>query len=300
MKRMLAGLFAIVIIFEIFPKELHSKVLIMTHCYNKPEYIVWQHKTFAKFLKDEYEFVVFNDTPNEILSRETQHICDSLGITSIRVPQKIHRPPYYFPRPPGIGGASAECAETIQYMMDSMGFDHNGIVLLIDSDMFLIKYLKIEEFLNEYDIASHANHRVGSNGTIAYMLPNLMFFNMNALKDKRELNFNLGTVDGAPVDTGGFTHYYLKNHPSVRWRSITITTTPYKHDFFKSMEGFIPPHIISYLSQGDCDHEYYEDFTFMHFRAGSNWNNLAKDAFEKKIGFLCGALDLFLNVNPSQ
>ena len=41
--------------------SLHAKVLIYTYAYNRPDFIEIQHKTFQKFLKDDYEFVVFDD-----------------------------------------------------------------------------------------------------------------------------------------------------------------------------------------------------------------------------------------------
>ena len=57
-----------------------SKVLIITHAYNRPEFIPLQDITFKKFLKDDYEFVVFNDARDpkikkDIYKRFAKTIC---------------------------------------------------------------------------------------------------------------------------------------------------------------------------------------------------------------------------------
>ena len=42
-----------------------GKVLIFTFAYNHPDFIELQHQLFQKFLKDEYEFVVFDDSKKQ-------------------------------------------------------------------------------------------------------------------------------------------------------------------------------------------------------------------------------------------
>ena len=68
--------------------SLDAKVLIMTLSYNKPEFIRWQHATFKKFLKDDYEFVVFNDAPNKKLSKKIEAACRKLKIECISAEKK--------------------------------------------------------------------------------------------------------------------------------------------------------------------------------------------------------------------
>lgn len=197
------------VIFLASTHELYSKVLIMTHCYNKPEYIKWQQLTFNKFLKDEYEFIVFDDTPNRPLSDQTQKLCQELEIECIRVPHHIHRK--------GRGTPSVECAETIQYMLETRGFPYPGIVVLIDSDMFLIRNFSVSDYIHGHEIAAHPQHRGKNPEMVTYFLPNLIFFNMNLLRDKETLDFGMGAVNGEAVDTGGFTHHYIQHHPGLKW-----------------------------------------------------------------------------------
>ncbi len=52
------------------PIGISSKILIITHAHNRPEFIPLQDVTFKEFLKDDYEFVVFNDARDEKIDKE--------------------------------------------------------------------------------------------------------------------------------------------------------------------------------------------------------------------------------------
>lgn len=49
-----------------------EKVLIITTVYNRPDFIELQAKTFEKFLKDDYRFVVFNDARDKTCNGESK------------------------------------------------------------------------------------------------------------------------------------------------------------------------------------------------------------------------------------
>src|ERR1700684_2505146 len=67
-----------------------NKVLIITHSYCRPDFIELHHKTFKAFLKNDYEYVVFNDASDPHLKRKIEKTCEKLGIRCIRVPQELH------------------------------------------------------------------------------------------------------------------------------------------------------------------------------------------------------------------
>lgn len=282
-------IFVLVVIGMLQPATVNAKILVMTHCYNKPEFIVWQAQSFKKFLKDDYEFIVFNDTPNQQLCDRTENICKSLHVRTIRVPQSIHV---------GRGGPSVECGDTIQYMLNTVGFDYPGIVVLIDSDMFLIRDLHIEKFLNNNHLAALPQYREGRHGTVTYLLPNLMIFNMETLPDKHTLDFNLGIIDDVATDTAGFTFFYLMSHPQLKWLQTSInyvldkenTSLSQKviHTFKKS------PKFWELLTIQKFDYEFYNDFAFLHFRAGSNWNKMESGKLAKKTQLLTEAMEELL------
>jgi len=74
-------------------------VLIITHVHNRWDFIALQHETFKKFLRDDYEYVVFNDAPDQEMMEEINSICACYNIRCIQVPQEIHTRPY-LPRKP--------------------------------------------------------------------------------------------------------------------------------------------------------------------------------------------------------
>lgn len=268
-------------------KMLEAKVLIMTHCFNRPEFIPWQYGTFKKFLKDEYEFVVFDDSPHEILETQTRTICDALGVTYIRVPQSIHDGRRW--------GPSQECADTIQHMLDTVGFEHPGLVLLIDSDMFLIRDFSVEKYLGNYQLASNPQGRHGATQFVTYLLPNLVFFNMNEIPDRRNIDFGMGVIDGVYTDTGGYTHLYLSQHPDVKWLHTNVAYQ------MSEVPTFLQPEVVESLKANpklwhlmtvqEFDYEFYADFTFLHFRAGSNWYQMEHSKMARKTLMLSEAIE---------
>jgi hypothetical protein len=274
---------------------LNAEVLIMTHMYNKPKLIYWQEAVLRKFIKDDYKFIIFNDAPTEQLSLEVKAICQSLNLTCIDVPQVIHD--YKNPYLPGnrnpLGDPSAECADTIQYMLDTIGFDHPGKVMVLDSDMFLIREVHIEEIMKGYDILGHNQTRQGLQEKVTYLLPNLMIFDMARLSDKKTLNFNLGIIDGVRVDTGGYTYLYLRDHPEVKWLKVNCVYSLHANSeldldtihYFKSHSQ-----LFNLMIENKYDYEFYANYTFLHFRAGSNWYNMDQEKRKEKLRLFYGAL----------
>jgi hypothetical protein len=87
-----------------------------------------------------------------------------------------------------------------------------------------------------------------------------------------------------PVDTGGWTHYYLQKYPNIRKRKINWINAENSLDYL--IENKIPNNdLIEYLkikSKINKDMNYKEGLekpysevgenVFVHFSAGSNWN----------------------------
>ena len=61
------------------------KVLIFTFAYNHPDFIELQHKLFQKFLKDEYEFVVFDDSKDNNITNEINLVCQKNNIKHVKI-----------------------------------------------------------------------------------------------------------------------------------------------------------------------------------------------------------------------
>ena len=81
-----------------FSLSATDKVLIITHVYNRPDFIEIHAESFKAFLKDDYEYIVFNDAPNDDMHRDrlNKH-APALGITlhscSTRIRHRVRGDP---------------------------------------------------------------------------------------------------------------------------------------------------------------------------------------------------------------
>lgn len=265
-----------------------EKVLIVTHSYTQPEFIRIQNNAFKKFIKDSYEYVVFNDAPTDLMAQQIKDTCDALRIKCIRIPQEIHSYAY-LNREQGesLENCSVRHACALQYSFNNFCFDWDGIVCIIDSDCFPIRQFSIVDYMQNTDIASVL--RRGHNW-VCYLCPVLSMFTMNKLPDKRTINFNCGRINNSPVDSGGYTYYYLTKHKDLKIKRINIL---YSHQlflgdrhlnlaanskvkldikiaFYRSL-GFNDEE-IDFLLQGPDTFEFYLDNQFLHFR-GASWES---------------------------
>jgi len=285
-----------------------APVLVITHAYLRPDFIEIQDKTFKKFLKDDYEFIVFNDARNQSLRKEITAICNKLNLRCIEIPQAIHDRPYLkrFPHEDR-NNACARCANVVQYSLNELGFKYNGLVAIIDSDMFLIKDFSIANFMANHDIAGIPQSR----GNIHYLWNGIVFFNMNTLPDKETMDFNCGIINGNPVDVGGYTYYYFQKHPEVRKKEINLT---YPHNFacaqclkncqdfacthnteFLKQNNFHDARVIAFIQNGPPNMEFTLDRTFIHYRGGGNWDGQSAEYHRNKTKILLDFINSITN-----
>jgi hypothetical protein len=271
---------------------VEAQILIFTYAYNRPDFIELQYKTFKKFLKDDYMFVVFNDARDYSMIHAIEAMCMQCGIGCIPIPQQIHDQPYLTRLPAEkFHDPSVRTANVIQYSLNTLGFNHDDIVCIIDSDMFLIKEFSIKNYMENADIAGHKQLR--GNGKISYVWNGIVFLNMPQLPNKNMLDFNCGQIDGYAVDTGGYTHHYLKNNPAVKIRYIEgpryisdFRFNNYAHttELLKGMH--FSPALIEFIQTAPSNIEFFLDYTFVHYRSGSNWDKKSFEYHEKKTRIL--------------
>ncbi|HDY88300.1 MAG TPA: hypothetical protein ENH82_09350 [bacterium] len=253
-----------------------ADVLLFTYAYNRPDFIEIQYKTFKKFLKDDYEFIVFNDARDRGMEQRINNTCKQFGIRCIRIPQEIHERPY-LKRWPGESkqAPAVRNCNVVMYSLNEVGFKHDGIVALFDSDLFLVRDFSISEYTKGYDLAGLPQPRP----EITYLWIGLAFLDMRSMPNKTTIDFNCGRVGNQPVDAGGHTHYYLKNNPQLRV------------DFFDKnfMKGF---HFID----GQTRSVNLEDGNvFLHYYAGTNWTNYAASYHNHKTIVLNQFIDRILS-----
>ncbi len=198
----------------------NKKILIMTPIANQAEFIEIQQKTLDKFLKDDYEYIVFNDAFDDKEERKITATCAELGITCIRVPQEnrgtpswmLEEFPEFVQKYPWWSLAAFRHDQAIAYMMETVGFQYNGIVALLDSDLFLTKKFSIIDFLKNYDIAGI---RLGYEPDRLHFWPGLMFFRMDKLPNKKSMLFTPVMTKTLTLNTGGSLYKYLEAYPTI-------------------------------------------------------------------------------------
>jgi len=266
----------IISFFLLFQVSLFAeKVLIITTAYNRPDFIDIQHKTFKKFLSDDYRFVVFNDASVENMQAMIENRCAQLGIECFNIPQTIHDLPYLEREPnKDYHNPSVRNCNAVQYALDTLGFRHDGIVAVVDSDLFLVKPFSFKKYLKGYQIAGLHQHGVKDGVQIPYLWIGIVFMDMASLKEKETLNFNCGKIADVPVDAGGFTHYYLKKHPDLKIKYFDQVHSSYidSQNIPSLQQHGFDANQIAMLQAGLHDVEFFIQASWFHYRSGTNWN----------------------------
>jgi hypothetical protein len=258
---------------------------IVTAVVNNPVFIQIQYYTLKKYMKCDYEFIVFNDAksfPDYSNSGDIrikniiEDTCNKLGIKCINIPNHHHTKE---------DTASIRTADSMNFILNYQ-LQNPDKYLLIDSDMFLIDDFDISEF-EKYDCSIVLQSR--NNFKINYPWNGLYYFDFNKIKNKQLLNWNCSPG----CDTGGMMEQWLctqtKNIPNTD--EIRHTNNVFHNDdiyYIKHLwscswnESEIPEnlkdnakliHFIKTDPRNQNGKFYCEiyDNKFLHYRAGGNW-----------------------------
>jgi hypothetical protein len=181
---------------------------------------------------------------------------------------------------------------SINYSLTTIGFSYEGIVCIFDGDMFLVKKFSIIDYMKNLDIVALPQSRAND---VHYLFPGLVFMDMSKLPNKETMNWNGGYINGSATDTGGQTHYYLKDNPNVRLYNINqlyfagradaienavlicdeckkTSNLACKHNTEILKKFGLDQYAISFLQEGPKGgNEFLLDGNFYHYR-GSSWD----------------------------
>ena len=229
---------------------------IFTSVVNRVDFVIIQNKLFRKFLKDNYQFHIIDDSVDLNISNQFEDICSENNFLYYKKPERTLQ----------MNPAQA-CADTVQWTYDNIiRKNHlNDIVFFCDSDMFLIDEFNIEEYMSDSIIAGLPQKR----GNVTYMWNGIMFFNMPKIKDL-DISFSDGIVEGEMTDVGGHTYYYFKNN------NIEMKKTDEEFPLY-------PTHFGDIEIQNDevtkgYNFELHLDGKFLHYRAATNWHSNWRDS----------------------
>jgi hypothetical protein len=226
------------------------KVEIFTSVVNHPDFVEIQDKLFKKFLKNDYQFHIVDDSISSDVEEQFKNICEKRNLTYYKKPQNdVNMNP------------AQACASAVQWTYNNLIKENckNNLVCFFDSDMFLIDDFDVEEYLSDAIISGLPQNR----GPINYMWNGIMFFNMPKIHQiDTEIDFSDGYVEGQLTDVGGHTYYYFKKNNVI----------------MKETDVQYPTHFNDIELQNDeitrgYNFELHLNGKFLHYRAATNWHS---------------------------
>ena len=235
------------------------KVSIFSFAVNDKFPIDIMYRQYIKYLKDDFEFVLFNDAFTANMENSINTICSYNKINCVRVPQHIH----------STDNPSLEYAASLNWAIHEYAIKNNcEIVVIVHTDVFPICDVNVSTILGDNIVASTTEFRIINGQAITYMYPAFTVINMTKLNNVNELDF--GLIPG--LDVGGKTANFIKNNADhvkflpnhqASYFLATLQGDDKYFDYFKSDLDICKSHGLSagWISEG-----------FYHYMAGSQWN----------------------------
>jgi hypothetical protein len=217
-----------------------SKVKIYTYTHNRPDFIKLQYETIKRHVKDDFEFIVFNNERpggdggyDEEKIGEIDKICDEIGVECIRVeldPElKYLNGIKMFEGDSYLNGNNA-CAYSFTWGWKNYIANNDCLSIIIDSDMFFIRDISLNDEMEGYNFAFVPSYRYleqyknpENHGKIAFKYPwnGIVFVKPHELPNPENVSWGCGQIEGIAVDVGGEAHMYLeRNKKEIKERYI--------------------------------------------------------------------------------
>lgn len=277
---------------------------IYTVTYNRPEFIKYQYLLFKKYLVDNFEYIVFNNTMTDTIINSNNvsnnilldKICKELNINYVDVDVNLYN---NIPNDPSTrAGISIDFARN--YMFKKYN-DVNNIFTLIDSDAFLISKLNMREFMDNCKLSGRYQYRVSNNGyKNEYITNQIVIYKPTDLADHiNYLSFLPGFFNGTRCDCGGAINYLFKNIDNLNFKNwnnllfselgnniqISGNDVCTEQHFNNDYKKYLSSDIVNYIEKDTSilnkqfpfceilvnDKDY--SLQLLHLRSGSNWIN---------------------------
>lgn len=240
---------------------------IITAAVNNPLFIELQFNSLKKYMKSEYEFIVFNDAKyfpdfsnfgDITLKAQIQDICKKYNITCINIQNDYQS---------RIKNASYRTADIMNVILEYQK-ENPDRYLLLDSDMFLLDDFTEEEF-KHYDCAVVLQNRHDYyyiwNGLYYFNTPNLNMKKMNwhcTYNTDTGGRMNKWLMEKQLSDMEKNNIYFINHFSSLKWNETNRKIENEK--------------LLKFLKEdprNEKDQFYCEIYhnKFLHFRAGGNW-----------------------------
>jgi len=180
---------------------------VLTSIVNNPLLIEIQYKTLKKYLKNEFEYIVFNDAKNYMdptnpenlnIRDEINEMCKKLKIKCINVPNDN-----YFYK--SIRCSSTRKASVMNFILKYQ-IKYPDQYLILDSDIFLIDYLDINERYKEYKMAFSIRQNYYNEIVYKYIKLGVIYMDTRKIEDIYYLDWG---INYGITDIGGLSYDWL-------------------------------------------------------------------------------------------
>ena len=265
-------------------------IRIYTFSTNRPDFIGLQLESFRKNLREDFEYIVFNNARHDITGGADydgiHRMGKELGVRVIDIERDtdlVARCQAIEPGGPVLApsgqyaNANVAHAYALRWAWDNYISKETGPIAIFDSDVFLIQPVKLTDALQDHVMANISDGKPRPNEPdrpILYMWPTFMLADMGKLPDKETLNWWCGRIDGVPVDVGGQTYHYFQSHLDLPILNVRRLNAYYLDS---SSCPVNPP---------NYDEFYLGDAIILHYRSGSDWDHRGPDYHHKKTEWL--------------
>jgi len=207
-----------------------KKVKIFTLVDHRPDFIKLQHESLKKYVKDaDWEYIVLNNAlksldrtrkgnPLDVDERNgvIEKICTDEDIQSIRVKMgeefRITNGNVNFREGAYFCGVTAT-SYALNWAWNKYLADiyEDCIVIILDSDMFLVNDVNFNGLMSGYDMAFIPQYR-GAQREVFYPWNGIFMAKPSEMINSKEIDWDLGTIKGHRTDIGGYSHYYLEKY----------------------------------------------------------------------------------------
>ena len=263
------------------------ELIILVVVYNQPDFLEYQYRCLQKFIKVPFRFILFDNSDVDNMTIKFMEISSRLNIEYYRIPQNIH----------SLNDASSRAGKSLDYSLQYLynNIQFRGVVMVNDSDLFLVDNYNPLETIKEFDIIGRSikniylrdespEHPINKYN-IDYYSNQFLIINYSTFSDINNISFLPTIIDNINLDCGGKLYKYFKEN-NVKHRSILDYSTGYSIDEVKSING-INNYIRGYIAEDikiNNSKSFSEIFdnSYIHFRAGSNWLNQNQEIYSKR------------------
>jgi len=260
---------------------MSDKIQLFTIEHKRNDFIEMQFLSFKKHLKDNFEYIVFENASivgDHKSFEKIKKTCNQYNIKCISIEKdldlisefdnsldSITRKFKVFDINNRYTTASIANAYALQWVQKYFINDNPHHVCGLHSDMFMIKSDSLLEYLKDNDFLYIAQG--SSNVEYAW---SAFFLIKKTCLHKNTLKWWCGSINNELVDVGGHSYYFLQN------KNIIKNHIHFKHYWIDKNCNFDPAdyELIS-IKENSL-------ICFLHYRSGSNWNNRSNEYHNQK------------------